>query len=136
VVHARTLEQLDARGLADRLIATGTEVDHFRLFSRVSVNLAPLRSRFPLMLVTPQYEVEKVLTERAVAAGADLLRGADVRHVRQDADHVEVTYTDADGTERTLRTSYLVGADGHHSVVRGELGLAFPGKSVAQSLVL
>ncbi|GAA5138372.1 FAD-dependent monooxygenase [Pseudonocardia adelaidensis] len=136
VVHARTLEQLDARGLADRLLGTGTKVDHFRLFGRVSVNLAPLRSRYPFMLVTPQYEVEKVLGERALAAGVDLLRGADVHHVRQTADHVEVTYTDSDGAERTVRAAYLVGADGHHSVVRSKLGLAFPGKSVAQSLVL
>jgi 2-polyprenyl-6-methoxyphenol hydroxylase-like FAD-dependent oxidoreductase len=62
VVHARTLEQLDARGVADRLLATGTKVDHFQLFGSVSVDLAPLPSRFPFMLVTPQYEVEKVLT--------------------------------------------------------------------------
>ncbi|TWF74796.1 2-polyprenyl-6-methoxyphenol hydroxylase-like FAD-dependent oxidoreductase [Pseudonocardia hierapolitana] len=135
VVHARTLEQLDARGVADRLLATGTKVDHFRLFGSVSVDLAPLPSRFPFMLVTPQFEVERVLTERALAAGATLLRGADVRDVRQTADHVEVTYT-LDGAERTVRAAYLVGADGHHSAVRRELGLGFPGRSVVRSLVL
>ncbi|MHA6621104.1 FAD-dependent monooxygenase [Pseudonocardia sp. DLS-67] len=136
VVHARTLEQLDARGVADQLLGTGTRVDHFRLFGRVSVDLSPLPSRFPFMLVTPQYEVEKVLAERAQQAGVTTVRGADVRTVHQTADHVEVTYTDPDGAERTVRAAYLVGADGHRSVVRGQLGLAFPGKSVAQSLVL
>src|SRR5690606_18312007 len=70
VVHARTLEQFDARGVADRLLATGTRVDHFRLFGRVSVDLTTLPSRFPFMLVTPQYEVEAALAERALAAGA------------------------------------------------------------------
>jgi 2-polyprenyl-6-methoxyphenol hydroxylase-like FAD-dependent oxidoreductase len=135
VVHARTLEQLDARGVADRLLTGGTKVENFRLFGSVSVDLAPLPSRFPFMLVTPQYEVEKVLAERALAAGATLLRGADVRNVRQTADHVEVTY-ELDGAERTISAAYLVGADGHHSVVRRELGLGFPGKAVVQSLVL
>jgi 2-polyprenyl-6-methoxyphenol hydroxylase-like FAD-dependent oxidoreductase len=136
VVHARTLEQLDARGVADRLLVTGTKVDNFRLFGSVSVDLAPLPSRFPFMLVTPQYEVEKVLAERASAAGATVLRGAEVQRVQQMADHVEVTYRDADGADQTVRPAYLVGADGHHSAVRRHLGLEFPGESVVQSLVL
>jgi 2-polyprenyl-6-methoxyphenol hydroxylase-like FAD-dependent oxidoreductase len=136
VVHSRTLEQLDARAVADGLLATGRKVDHFRLFSSVSVDLTPLPSRFPFMLVTPQYEVERALADRALAAGATLLRGADLRQLRQQADHVEVTYRDADGAERTMRAAYVVGTDGHHSVVRRELGLGFPGKAVVQSLVL
>ncbi len=136
VVHARTLEQFDARGIADRLIPTGTKVDHFRLFGSVSVDLTPLPSRFPYMLVTPQYEVEKVLAERALAAGATLLRGTEVQGVQQTNDHVEVTYTDPDGAERNVRAAYLVGADGHHSAVRRLLGLEFRGRSVVQSLML
>ena len=31
-VHARTLEQLDARGVADKLVATGIPVPELRLF--------------------------------------------------------------------------------------------------------
>jgi 2-polyprenyl-6-methoxyphenol hydroxylase-like FAD-dependent oxidoreductase len=136
VVHARTLEQFDARGVADQLLAIGTKVDNFRLFGSVSVDLTPLPSRFPFMLVTPQYEVEKVLAERALAAGATVLRGAEVQRVQQTADHVDVTYRDADGAEQTVRAAYLVGADGHHSAVRRQLGLEFPGESVVRSLVL
>jgi 2-polyprenyl-6-methoxyphenol hydroxylase-like FAD-dependent oxidoreductase len=136
VVHARTLEQLDARGLADRLLATGTRVDRFRLFGTVSVDLSPLPSRYPFILVTPQYEVEQALAERARAAGATVLRGAHVQGVQQDADHVDVSYRDADGTLRSLRAAYLVGADGHHSAVRSSLGLEFPGRSVVRSLML
>ncbi len=136
VVHARTLEQLDARGLADRLLATGTRVDRFRLFGTVSVDLSPLPSRYPFILVTPQYEVEQALAARARAAGATVLRGAHVQGVQQDADHVDVSYRDADGTLRSLRAAYLVGADGHHSAVRSSLGLEFPGRSVVRSLML
>src|SRR5205823_2646429 len=87
-------------------------------------------------LVTPQYEVEKVLADRATAAGVTLVRGAEVQRVRQDADHVDVIYRDADGAERSVRAAYAVGADGNRSVVRHELGLDFPGKAVVQSLVL
>jgi len=136
VVHARTLEQLDARGLADRLLATGTRVDRFRLFGTVSVDLAPLPSRYPFMLVTPQYEVERTLAERALAAGATVLRGADVQGVRQETDHVDVSYRDPEGALRSVRAAYVVGTDGHHSTVRRALGLDFPGRSVVRSLML
>ncbi len=52
-VHARTLEQLDARGLADDLLATGSTITRLRLFRRLSLDLSTLPSRFPFLLITP-----------------------------------------------------------------------------------
>lgn len=60
VVHARTLEQLDARGLADELVAGGHPLTGLRLFGRATIDPTQLRSRFPFVLVTPQFEVERV----------------------------------------------------------------------------
>jgi 2-polyprenyl-6-methoxyphenol hydroxylase-like FAD-dependent oxidoreductase len=100
------------------------------------VDLSSVPSRFPYLLVTPQYEVEQVLRERALDAGATVLRGAHVQRVRQDADRVEVTYCDPDGATQVRHAGWLVGADGHHSTVRRELGLDFPGESVVRSLML
>lgn len=135
-VHARTLEQLDARGLADGIVAGGAAVSGLRLFGAVSVDLSRVPSRYPFVLITPQYRVERALRERALAAGATVLRGARVEHLRQRADHVEVTYVNADGARRTAAAAYLVGTDGHHSTVRRELGLDFPGGPVVRSLML
>jgi len=135
-VHARTLEQLDARGLADRLVADGNPVAELRLFGAVSVTLAALPSRFPFVLVTPQYHVERLLRERAAAAGADLLRGARVTRVVPDGDRVRIVVDAGEGGLRGATARYVVGADGHHSTVRDQLGLAFPGRSVVRSLML
>jgi 2-polyprenyl-6-methoxyphenol hydroxylase-like FAD-dependent oxidoreductase len=131
-VHARTLEQLDARGLADELIATGSAVGGLRLFGRVAVDLTRLPSRFPFLLVTPQYQVERLLRRRAAQHGAAIIGGAQVTDVRQDSDGVEAALA---GGKR-VHASYLVGADGVHSRVRQQLGLPFPGESVLQSLML
>jgi 2-polyprenyl-6-methoxyphenol hydroxylase-like FAD-dependent oxidoreductase len=130
-VHARTLEHLDARGLADELIATGAQVRRLRLFERVQIDLSLLPSRFPFLLITPQYNVERLLERRAAAAGARILRGAEVTALHQDADGVDLTVDDT-----VLRADYVVGADGVHSVVRDALGLPFPGKSVLTSIML
>jgi 2-polyprenyl-6-methoxyphenol hydroxylase-like FAD-dependent oxidoreductase len=121
-VHARTLEHLDARGLADELLGEGARVARLSLFDHIRIDLSRMPTRFPFLLITPQYNVEQVLEKRASAAGARIVRGADVTGVRQDADGVELTVGGA-----TVRAAYAVGADGVHSAVRSALGLPFPG---------
>jgi 2-polyprenyl-6-methoxyphenol hydroxylase-like FAD-dependent oxidoreductase len=130
-VHARTLEHLDARGLADEIVASGASVDQLSLFDHLKINLSVLPTRFPYLLITPQYNVEQVLEKWAAEAGARILRGAQVTALRQDVDGVELT---VDGSN--VRADYAVGADGLHSVVRDALGLPFPGKSVLESIML
>jgi 2-polyprenyl-6-methoxyphenol hydroxylase-like FAD-dependent oxidoreductase len=130
-VHARTLEHLDARGLADEVVAGGAPVERLRLFDHLRINLSILPTRFPYLLITPQYNVERVLEKRAVGAGVRLVRDAEVTALRQDADGVDLN---VGGT--VIRADFAVGADGVHSVVREALGLPFPGKSVLTSIML
>lgn len=131
-VHARTLEELDARGVADRLVAGGTPVQRLRLFGASELDLSRMRSRFPYVLVTPQYRTEQVLTERAEGHGVRIVRGSRVESVSGSDDGVSVRT--ADGTQ--YQAAYLVGTDGVHSVVRESLGLPYPGESVVRSVVL
>lgn len=126
-VHARTLEHLDARGLADELVATGTPVSKLRLFNRVRVDLGVLPTRFPYLLITPQYNVEKLLERRALDLGARILRGVTVTGVAPDAVRTGAGTHPAD---------YVVGADGVHSAVREAIGMPFPGEAVLRSIML
>ncbi|MFJ9829165.1 FAD-dependent monooxygenase [Streptomyces sp. NPDC101160] len=141
-VHARTLEQLDARGLADELLPTGTRLTRLRLFGRAALDLSALRTRFPYVLITPQYEVERLLERRALSTGVEFRYGTELRGLRQDAGSVTAELSDPapSGHEPsrpvTIRARYLVGTDGVRSAVRGALGLPFPGKSVIRSIAL
>jgi 2-polyprenyl-6-methoxyphenol hydroxylase-like FAD-dependent oxidoreductase len=135
-VHARTLEQLDARGVADELVASGTPVRCFRFFADAQLDLARLPSRFPYVLVTPQYETERVLEERAGPLGADIRHGTEVTGLTQRPDGVEVKISQDGRPGRVMRAGYLVGADGMHSTVRRTLGMPFPGKPVVRSVML
>ncbi|WP_328560501.1 FAD-dependent monooxygenase [Streptomyces coelicoflavus] len=146
VLHARTLEQLDARALADDLEAAGRPLDRLRLFGRLTVDLATLPSRFRHLLVLPQYEVEKALERRAVAAGVDFRYETETTGVRQDPAEsgtgsgaegvVAVDVRGPGGETETLRAAYVVGTDGMRSAVREAIGLPFPGRSVIRSVVL
>ncbi|MBV9012086.1 MAG: FAD-dependent monooxygenase [Pseudonocardiales bacterium] len=140
-VHARTMEHLEMRGLADELATTGTAIRTLRLLDRVQLDLAALPSTFASALVTPQYQTERVLQQRATALGARLVHGAEVTGVTQDEHGVEVAVRPIAGrpiedTAASYRAAYAVGADGVHSAVRQALGLPFPGRSVIKSLML
>ena len=131
-VHARTLELLDARGVADELVATGAPVRELRLFDHIHVDLGQLPSRFPYLLITPQYHVENVLRRRAERLGATLLHGAEVVGLEQDDAGVRLELAGGDH----VQAGYAVGADGVNSRVRQALGLPFPGQKVLESIML
>ena len=135
-VHARTLEQLDARGVADQLVATGIPVSELRFLGDAALDLSRLPSRFPYVLITPQYETERVLEERARLLGADIRYGSEVTGFTSREDAVEVQVREQDGALRVVRAGWLVGADGMRSTVRETLGVPFPGKSVVRSVML
>ncbi|NRQ32393.1 FAD-binding protein [Nonomuraea sp. NN258] len=137
-VHARTLEQLDMRGLADDLLPRGIQVDEVRpTFGRRSVRL-PMRhpeSRFPYVLIVPQARTEALLAERVRSAGVRVERGAKVVALDDDGRGVTVTIEDDSGT-RTERAGYVVGCDGAHSSVRRCMGVGFSGAAYDTDILL
>ncbi|KJY23622.1 MULTISPECIES: FAD-dependent monooxygenase [unclassified Streptomyces] len=131
-VHARTLEVLDARGLADELVARGRTAPVVGVFGKLELHLHRLRTRFPFALITPQYNLEELLEGRAVAAGVRILRGAEVVALRRREDGVEVETAGAG----VFDARYVVGCDGVRSTVRRLTGIDFPGRSVVRSVML
>jgi 2-polyprenyl-6-methoxyphenol hydroxylase-like FAD-dependent oxidoreductase len=131
-VHARTLEILDARGLADDLVARGVPVREIQPVPGATVDLARLPTRFPMILIAPQSGTETVLGARARELGVRIVTGAEVRGLRQEPDRVVVEL--ADGTRRSAK--YLVGTDGAHSTVRSLIGVDFPGSEYDTHILL
>ncbi|MFJ6831883.1 FAD-dependent monooxygenase [Streptomyces sp. NPDC091209] len=136
VLHARTLEQLDARGLADGLEGKGQALDRIRLFGGLTLALDTLPSRFNHLLVIPQYEVEEALERRAEDAGVRFLYETEVTGLRQDVNGVTLEVRGQGGVPGELAADYVVGTDGMRSAVRAAIGLPFPGRSVIRSVVL
>ncbi len=134
-VHARSLEVLDARGLADELLTTGRRVQRVRLLTALELRLDDLPTRFPFVLVTPQYEVERLLRRRAEDCGATFRHETPVTGVEQDADGVTVAVATPDGPD-VVRAAFVVGTDGVRSTVREALGIPFPGETVIRAMIL
>ncbi|HEU4424243.1 MAG TPA: FAD-dependent monooxygenase [Pilimelia sp.] len=134
-VHARTLELLDARGLADRLVARGVRVDRVQPMPGAALDLSTLPSRYPMLLIVPQSGTESLLEERACELGAEIVRGAEVVGLEQEADGVRLDL-DGPGGRHSVRAAYAVGADGAHSAVRRLAGIEFAGRQYETHIML
>jgi len=131
-VHARTLELLDARGLADELLTRGVPVRELAPPGGAMLNLAELPTRFGMVLIVPQSGTEKILQARADELGIEIVRGAEVVGLTQDGDGVTVECAGGD----SMRAGYVVGCDGAHSTVRSQLGIDFVGKQYETHILL
>jgi 2-polyprenyl-6-methoxyphenol hydroxylase-like FAD-dependent oxidoreductase len=81
-VHARTLELLDARGLAKDVLSCGVELPKVQGLPGATLDLSQLPSRYPMLLIAPQSATEAVLEARAVRLGVPIERGAEVTELR------------------------------------------------------
>nr|WP_296769197.1 FAD-dependent monooxygenase [Rhodococcus sp. (in: high G+C Gram-positive bacteria)] len=135
-VHARTLEVLDSRGMADELLTTGARVSGLKLWDDTKLDLTVLPSKFPFLLSTPQVNVDSLLESYARRAGAHIVRGVTVTGVDQDDAGARVHGTTADGAATTWSSEYVVGADGVRSVVREAIGQKFHGRALLRSIML
>jgi 2-polyprenyl-6-methoxyphenol hydroxylase-like FAD-dependent oxidoreductase len=136
---ARTLEVLDARGLADQLLARSHKAPGVTIFGGARIDLTHLDSPYRFAMITPQTNIDQALAGYAVAQGADIRRGVEVVGFDQDAEGVTVTvrqHGDNADHQTQWRARYLVGADGAHSTVRGLVGADFRGRTILSSIVL
>lgn len=136
VVHARTLEVLDDLKVSENLVERGVIVPRFTIRDRdrvlMSIDFSRLPTAYPFTLMVPQDITEAVLSDRLLALGGRIYRPYEVIAVTQDADGAIVTMAGGE----TVRATYVVGADGMHSVVRDQTGVGFHGDTYAQSFVL
>ena len=126
--HARTIELLDQRGIADRFLAEGQTVQVLS-FADTPLPLDGFPSRHPYTLGIPQVRVERILLDRVVELGVPVRRGVEVRGVAQDDKGVDLGL---EGGE-VARAAYVVGADGGRSAVRRGAGIQTEGAEPTRS---
>jgi 2-polyprenyl-6-methoxyphenol hydroxylase-like FAD-dependent oxidoreductase len=121
-LHARTIEVLDQRGIADRFLAEGQAMQ-IQSFARVRLDLndAPARHNYGLAL--PQHRFERILAAWVDELGVPVYRGREVMGFTQDDTGVDIGIS----TGESLRADFLVGCDGGRSLIRKAAGIEFPG---------
>jgi 3-(3-hydroxy-phenyl)propionate hydroxylase len=121
-LHARTIEVLDQRGIAERFLSQGKvmQVAGFA-FTPLDISDFPTRHNYGLALW--QNQIERILAAWVDELRVPIYRGREVTGFAQDDSGVDVGLSDGGA----LRAKYLVGCDGGRSLIRKKAGIDFPG---------
>ncbi|WP_282687417.1 MULTISPECIES: FAD-dependent monooxygenase [unclassified Streptomyces] len=141
--NARSLEILDDLGVADEVLAAGSD----------PLPMLKYRDRLPVAETDPwadsapspdapydrgrliaQWRLEEILRDRLAGYGVRVELGREVVGLTEAADgrHVDVTFAE----DRTERVRYVVGCDGAHSSVRKLLGIGFEGTTAEDQVMV
>jgi 2-polyprenyl-6-methoxyphenol hydroxylase-like FAD-dependent oxidoreductase len=132
--HAATLELLETIDITDRMHAEGLVVPTYQfrdrrdgLVAEFDFRLLADETRFPYRLQLNQQHLVRMLAERLRGDERVRLRfGTRLTGLTVTADGARLALTGPDG-DTELLASYVIGADGPRSTVRGELDVAFDG---------
>jgi 2-polyprenyl-6-methoxyphenol hydroxylase-like FAD-dependent oxidoreductase len=121
-LHARTIEIVDQRGIADRFISEG-HVAQVAGFAWIPLDISDFPIRHNYGLALRQIHIERILAGWVGELAAPIYREREVTAFAQDETGVDVEL--ANGPP--LRAEYLVGCDGGRSLIRKAAGIEFPG---------
>ena len=121
-LHARTIEVLDQRGIADRFLSQG-QVAQVAGFAAIRLDISDFPTRHPYGLGLWQSRIERILADWAGELEVPIYRGREVTGFTQDDAGVNLDLADG----QRLRAEYLVGCDGGRSLIRKAAGIDFPG---------
>ena len=121
-LHARTIEVLDQRGIADRFLSQG-QVAQVAGFAWIPLDISDFPTRHNYGLALFQNHIERILAGWVDELAVPIDRGREVTGFAQDGTGVDVELSDGP----SLRAAYLVGCDGGRSLIRKAAGIEFPG---------
>jgi 4,5-epoxidase len=129
--QARTMEILDALGVADEVVAVSEPVRSsvtYRGSSKIGdLTWIPPDAPFPYTYVFEQSKLETILRRRLSSLGVEVEWGREVTTLSQAE---RVTVGVADGT--AIEADWVIGADGAHSAVRRLAGIPFEGDATGE----
>lgn len=137
-IQPRTQEVFQDLGIIDRILALGGPYPRQRAYQQdgsfidsdmMEAGLPTFSEPYPLPLMIPQFLTERVMRERLAELGHQPVFGCELTGFTQD-DHGVIARLATKAGEETLRTRWLVGADGGRSFIRRTLDIGFPGKTL------
>ena len=130
-LHARTIEVLDQRGVAERFLAEGQAMQ-VQSFAMIPLDISDFPTRHNYGLALWQKDFERILGGWVDELGVPVYRGREVTGFAQSDTgvDVEVSYGQA------LRADFLVGCDGGRSLIRKAAAIDFPGWDPTRSTLV
>ncbi len=141
-LHPRTLKLLQRLGLAEPVLELGRRIQTIAFYDgesrRAEVKMSELGGDFPFLLILPQNAFEEALEQRLRKAGVAVNWNHRFDALQSEGDTVVANVEELGGSASgyivphwetvvkrrfPVRASFVVGADGYNSLVRGRLGI-------------
>jgi 2-polyprenyl-6-methoxyphenol hydroxylase-like FAD-dependent oxidoreductase len=142
VLWARTLELINrmSPNCADRFIEAGLKTESLNILSGSETigraDMTEVDSQYKFVLMIAQSETERVLEEHLATLNIKAERQTELIDFKETGDGVSYVLKHADGSEETGEASWLIGADGAHSIVRHKLNKEFRGSTMLSDWML
>ncbi|MBL4677438.1 MAG: FAD-dependent monooxygenase [Mucilaginibacter sp.] len=134
-LQPRSLEIFDNLGIADKLMQQGyTELPYRKYNGPEMIGESPRKhflrndTRFPKVLLLPQYQVEAALRDKFEELGGKIEWGTELADFNQTDNGIVCQLQTPNWTE-DVNCTYLVACDGGKSTTRKKLGIAFIGET-------
>ena len=143
-LHPATLRLLDRFGLAESVIALGRRIERIAFYDgatrQAEANISGVGGEFPFLIVLPQNALESLLEQRLWAAGVPVHWNHRFEGFTEEEESLSVAIDELEGTSTgyivphwetvvktrgVVRTQFLIGADGHNSMVRPRAGFEY-----------
>jgi 2-polyprenyl-6-methoxyphenol hydroxylase-like FAD-dependent oxidoreductase len=143
-LHPATLRQLDQFGLAESAIERGRRIETVAFYDGASrqgeVRLSKLGGDFPFLLILPQSALEGLLEQRLRSAGVPVHWNHRFEGLTEEVEKVSAVIEELEGTSTgyivphwesvvknrsIVRAQFIIGADGHNSMVRSRASLEY-----------
>lgn len=151
-LHPATLKLLDSLGLAESAIRQGRRVDTLAFYDganrQAEIQFAKLGGAFPFLLILPQNALEGLLEQRLRAAGVPVHWNHRFEELTQEQESISAAVEELEGTSTgyivphwetvvknraNIRAEFLIGTDGHNSMVRPRAGLEYQRAGATES---
>ncbi len=142
-VQAGTLECLAKaidKTIADQMIASGLPAReawiHLNEAAPIRVDLSTIPSPYNFILILAQSETERILEEQLARLSVQVERQTELVKLEETGDSVTSVLKNSGGRSETVTSSFVVGCDGSHSIVRQQTGIPFHGAMYTGDFIL
>jgi 2-polyprenyl-6-methoxyphenol hydroxylase-like FAD-dependent oxidoreductase len=139
-VQARTLEELELRGLASEFVRLGNPAKGGTIYGDgrqlLRLDFTRIESRYNFLLLLSEADTERIMREALAREGTRVEFGVKMVAFAQNAEGITATLEHTGGRLEEISAAYLIDAEGAHSLIRTSLNLEFKGKTLDEHYAL
>lgn len=139
-LQTRTLEIFDSLRMIDPFLTAGHKCEAINFYEKGKLlgqlPFNSIRSTYPFILMLPQSQTEKILTEQLTQYKIKIERSLELIDVEQTKNGVVSSIKLANGKLESITTDWLIACDGANSTIRDKCRMKFHGADISEQFMV